>query len=163
MICEICHKNEANIVFQVLNNGRLNTRTICTECAMKMQKDFFKTLHALGIQQSLVKKEEGKQTSVDVPDRFCINCSQPLTKVDENNTLGCPACYQAMKGEIIQLLSTDVNNGSDENSQKQPEGSDLELMSHQLREAIVSEDYEQAAALRDKIRQLANSGENPHE
>lgn len=163
MICELCHKNEANIVFQVFNNGRLSTRTICAECAMKAQKDFFKVLHTLGMQEPSKKQESDGLDTVNVAERYCAACGQPLTAPVENEVLGCPQCYQAIKDEVIEALQVDATSETEETPAPIQVETDIELMSHQLREAIISEDYEQAAALRDKIKHLANSGDAPHE
>ncbi len=167
MICEVCHKNEANIVFQIFNNGRLTTRTICGQCAMKAQSDFFRTLRSLGMHNEEGAQQEEKGRSVDIPDQFCPSCGTPVSNIQEDGTFGCADCYEAGISHVRDMLRHHPADNTEEADEKQPateevKASDVAYMAHQLREAIVSEDYEQAAALRDRIREAA-SGECPHE
>ena len=163
MICEVCNKNEANIVFQVLNNGKLSTKTICAECAMKAQHQFFKTLHALGMEASENQPETKEAEKEKMPEKFCATCGQAVKALDDETQLGCPGCYQAQFREVCDMIYKQKPAPSEAAKQNVETDTNLEQMAHKLREAIVSEDYEQAAALRDRIKEAECGGETTNE
>lgn len=148
MLCDICHKNEANIVFQVFRNGHMTTHPVCAGCAMKAQQEFLRALETLSGTER-VKKEE---KPAEVPEKLCPHCGTAVGGVDEQTLFGCPHCYEAAEQEV-EALSADTETAPEK---KEDIGRD---MAHRLREALASEDYEQAARLRDMIRDAGNGQE----
>lgn len=149
MLCDICHKNEANIVFQVFQNGRMTTHPVCAECAMKAQKEFLRALEMLG---GGAQRQAAAEKPADMPRRLCPHCGTAVDQINESTVLGCPRCYEAAERQVGALLQ-----GTQAVQEKK--NSVSENMAHRLREALASEDYEQAARLRDMIRDAGDRQE----
>lgn len=76
--------------------------------------------------------------------RFCAHCGTAVDTVNEDTVFGCPHCYEAAGGALDALARKEA-------APEKPAAFDAgqEAMVHRLREALASEDYEQAAHLRD--------------
>lgn len=162
MICEVCKKNEATIVFQIFSGGQLATRTICAQCAMKAQSDLTRTLWGIGMHLQERTKEEAEISRDEaMPTRFCSACGSPVSKIDEDTVLGCPNCYDALDENEAAVLAKGREKITAPEVAEVPEDikTTIEQMAHKLREAIVSEDFEQAASLRDQINKATLSGQ----
>jgi len=76
----------------------------------------------------------------------------------KTSRLGCPKCYETFEEELTGLLK--VIHGSTRHVGKVPEGEEVtaEILSLQkaLEEAVVAQNFEEAAKLRDLIRGLGS-------
>ena len=149
MICEICNKNEGNIVFQVYNNGKMITRTICSECAVAAQNQFFKALRI--VTNNVNQKSKQTRSVARLPESICTSCGTAISEITEDTLLGCPNCYDVARVQLAKLRQKDKDENNTEPEAKQPKDT-LEQMHHELRSAIVMQDFELAASIRDKIR-----------
>lgn len=154
MICEICNKNEGNIVFQVYNNGQIITHSICTECAMSAQNEFFKALNMLANKARQSKVNNGAEEKL--PEKICPECGTVISNIDENSVFGCPHCYSAAREQLKTIKGMDTKNAEEQKQIINIEETLAELQ-HQLRTAIVTQDFERAAKLRDEINQTEKS------
>lgn len=149
MLCDLCHKNEANIIFQVFQNGHMTSHPICAECAVKAQKNFLNVLQ-------LLKNEERQpieEKTEELPRRLCPHCGTAVDSIGDETVLGCPRCYEAAAEQIEALRAGVAFEGEKTEETKDD-------IPHRLREALASEDYEQAARLRDMIRDSGNGQED---
>ncbi|MDO5021910.1 MAG: UvrB/UvrC motif-containing protein [Eubacteriales bacterium] len=156
MICEICNKNEGNIVFQVYNNGEITTRTICTECAMSAQNEFFKALHIIAnkARRGKIKSDAGEK----LPESFCPECGNAIGDLNEDSVFGCPQCYNAARDRLKRIKGLLPEEQVLEEQEREIKSEEiLEELHHQLRTAIVAEDFERAAKLRDEITETEKS------
>ena len=161
MICEVCKKNEATIVFQIFSGGQLATKTICAQCAMKAQSDIARTLWGIGMHMhERTNEETASDANEAMPDKFCSACGSSVGAVDKDTVLGCPNCYDALDEEAVDALSEQRSGTAATEVTQETEGVkiSIEQMAHKLREAIVSEDFEQAASLRDQINRATFIG-----
>lgn len=149
MICEICNKNEGNIVFQVYNNGKMITRTICSECAVAAQNQFFKALRI--VSNSVNQKSKQTRSVARLPESICTSCGTAISEITEDTLLGCPNCYDVARVQLAKLKQKDKAENTEEGEIAQPKDI-LAQMHHELRSAIVMQDFELAASIRDKIR-----------
>ncbi len=77
----------------------------------------------------------------------CPLCGQTLTKVKKEGKFGCSRCYDTFAPYLD--LTPFVGTGYREKTEKE-RAQDLKK---QLQEALKKEDYEEAARLRDQIRE----------
>ena len=113
-------------------------------------------------------------------DRACFRCGMTYKQFCKSGRFGCDDCYQALGEELRRLMKR--IHGAQAHVGKQPQVAvgeadaspqaaadpastavtdDLAELRDQLREAVQSEAYEQAAALRDRIGQLeAEAGDS---
>ncbi|MCH9614698.1 MAG: hypothetical protein SP1CHLAM54_13350 [Chlamydiia bacterium] len=85
----------------------------------------------------------------------CGNCGTDLQAVKTNSPLGCFECYHVFEDIIRQELGG--NHSHIGRSKAAPELSNrLTELNVELNEALKKENYEQAAWLRDQIKELMN-------
>ena len=85
----------------------------------------------------------------------CPTCGHSLEEVVMTGKLGCGNCYDFYKKELIPLIEK-CQAAAIKHVGKKPNAAkiSLEQLENELKAAIKVEDYEKAAALRDKIKKL---------
>ena len=165
MKCQICHKNNANIVFtQIVNNEKIVIQ-ICTECAKKkgLSIEFETTPLSSNPAKSFlssVKNEHVEEEKEKIPDLTCEICGLTFIEFKKKGLLGCDKCHEAFGSHIRKILKQ--IHGTTVHLGKAPHKDSTELinkqhMKHlraQLKHCVEIEDYEQAAILRDQIEVL---------
>ena len=150
MLCEICNQNEAAISMQILTNEQMIQKTICLKCAQKMHRDFLQNIVSFGEnkQKEMEKTDLFTEEKTAFPEALCLRCRQRIDLIGEETVFGCPSCYEAAKDSLVSFLQS-IHPDRMEEMTILPvlEQTELDEISHALREAIACEDYEKAAAL----------------
>ncbi len=134
---------------------------LCEECAasdgvtIKAQVPLKKLLEGMMLQSAAEKKFEGL---------VCDVCGMSFAEFRQQQLLGCPNDYKAFE-EVLAPLLERAHEGASQHSGKVPpdaaEGerrqNELLRLRGRLNEAVAQEDYERAAALRDRIKELDGS------
>jgi protein arginine kinase activator len=115
----------------------------------------------------LAKAARGRETT-ELDKQTCPVCGISFLEFRNAGRLGCPNDYEAFRDEIIPLLEN--IHGETQHTGKSPKRAPpdqrrhLELirLKHALRQAVSTESYEEAARLRDQIRQL-EEGRKPED
>ena len=109
--------------------------------------DFFLPLFSFGI-------EEPKSVN-----RVCTSCGTRLTDFNNSGYLGCPTCYKEFS-EFLQPVIKRVQ-GSLKHIGKSPKDGggysaqrEFMRLDAELKSAVDEERYEDAAAIRDKLRKI---------
>ncbi|SHH44407.1 UvrB/UvrC motif-containing protein [Tepidibacter thalassicus] len=164
MICEKCNKREATIHLTEIINGKKRELHLCEECANKEKsinfnmdfdmpfsmKDILSSIIDMGISNDFYKVEEF----------VCSECKESYTRFKEIGRLGCYKCYDAFKEQLIPVIKR--IQGSTEHIGKVPKkigGSlriknEIKRLKNELNKAVEREEFEKAAQIRDKIREL---------
>lgn len=163
MLCELCGKKPSVIRVQTIVNGELAEYTLCAECAYR-----------LGYANLLFVMHTGYDNFLDdfFPDGKdeaeslrCPCCGASFRDILRTGQVGCAECYRTFSGQLAPLIRK--IHGSVSHRGKIAGGKDvlqvlpkaqLSVMHQQLREAIQSENFEQAALLRDKIHKMEEDG-----
>ena len=161
MLCEICHIREATINFTQVVNLKLKEFNICKTCSE--EKGLTNPLDSLQqIFNGLLfsNNEEDKKNS-ESPDVYlkCNGCSLTWDEFQKDSVFGCEKCYSAFNDKI-QILMRKIH-GSNKHIGNRPstlrvvENSiNVDKLKSELKEALVDENYEKAAELRDRIRDI---------
>ncbi|MFD2159776.1 UvrB/UvrC motif-containing protein [Rubritalea tangerina] len=104
--------------------------------------------------------EQAQPAMVADVAQSCEQCGFTLEDYRKVGRLGCSACYQAFRAEIVPALAK-MHHGV-KHQGKVPSGladtialsEQLEALKAEQREAIEKEDFEAAAKLRDQIHAL---------
>jgi len=166
MLCERCHKREAQVHIKHMKNGTVAEYHLCHHCAQAMSQqgvlpevpmefpfeNFLGNLFPVKAQKQSepVTKEQGQKT-------VCPRCGLDSTEFARTGKFGCAACYDTFRPSVRQLLrrihGSEIHRGSRPlaKSSAQPVD-DLQTLRKLLREAVEKEEYERAAVLRDRIR-----------
>lgn len=140
---------------------------LCRECALSMgvraQVEAFQRLSQL-LMQDLA--------STGIPDEMraamaakCSHCGLVFQEFVQTGLLGCPTCYDDFKDLLKPVLrrmhGVIKQSGDAPEHRKQPaeaKENAKEQLEMELHLALLEENYEKAAALRDKLKQLPPVG-----
>jgi protein arginine kinase activator len=161
MICDICGIREATIKFTQVINKKKSEMNICKVCAEEQGLSnplagFPKIIGGLilGIMGELPDKV--KRERIDLK---CEYCQLSWNEFQDKGLLGCGHCYESFTEPLKKLLRK--MHGSNKHIGNRPAGQritgtadELERLRKELKGAIKSENYEHAAKLRDRIRDI---------
>jgi protein arginine kinase activator len=156
MVCDICKKNEATVhLTQIIDNKMLKV-DLCESCSK-----------AKGIQEtagfSLADLQVGLGSAEEMGGDAGLKCGVcGFTQADFKKTgrLGCSACWETFEQGLSSLLK--AMHKSDRHVGKVPSKAAhtlviterIKQLSGDLEKAVRDEKYEDAAHIRDQIRQL---------
>lgn len=102
-------------------------------------------------------------------NRACPECGWTLRHFRKKGRLGCPACYGAFEKEVKGILYS-IHHAT-EHTGRHPKGlgdrislrNRLDDLRSRITEAVAEEKYEQAAEIRDELRQVQDTLESSEE
>lgn len=160
MLCEICKQNEATIPVKLYCDGALQETRICPQCAEKGQATL---KNPIGFAQLLLgmgsgQKEQVKRREVEMT---CPECGMSRSQFKKDSRLGCPACYEAFEADLEPLLESLHRDTTHRGKVPACEKLSAEMASLQesLELAVAEQDFEEAARLRDALRDLKAAAE----
>jgi protein arginine kinase activator len=164
MKCECCNEAEATIHLTQVIDGDVKKLNLCQACAQKNGIDLNSPISITDVLLGL-GNQKGQSPADGVSTEFdlcCTRCQMTRAEFKTRARLGCPECYNAFMGELSAL--TQAMHHSRQHVGKIParQGNEARItaqiaaMQKDIETAIAKEEYEKAAALRDKIRTLRN-------
>ncbi len=157
MKCSKCGKYEATTNIRRVVNGVVIEKNLCSICAAKEGLDLTPQSSLAGMLASMFG-----DTMVLEPknEKCCPVCGSSFSKIAESGKAGCADCYKTFKAELLPYLKR--VHGSTKHIGKAPgnipKNDTIEGLRQELNRLVSEEKYEQAAVLRDKIRQLEATG-----
>lgn len=166
--CERCNKYQANVHIVKVFDGMKKELNICEKCAKELGEFNLNSIldventFSLNILSGLVEYFNNNQQSsiIKVNDSECPKCKTTYAEFKNTGFLGCDECYKQFL-KILAIFIKRVQNGSNhvgkipsrcgEDVIKRKEISELK---DKLQKAILSEEYEKAAEIRDCIRKI---------
>ncbi|MFI4912076.1 MAG: UvrB/UvrC motif-containing protein [Sedimentisphaeraceae bacterium JB056] len=170
MICERCKTNVATIHMTEIVNGSKKEIHLCEEC---VEKDFilpyfkmsfaelFKNITSSDASQPAKALDSLKRKKRQVKLKRCWACESEYAEFDLFTNFGCANDYQLFSKQIDAVLRK-YNNDNSVHTGKLPLRS-LEktrrenrsmLLHMRIENAVKSENYELAAKMRDKLKNL---------
>lgn len=169
MKCQLCNK-PATIHITEIVDGQVREVHLCPDHARQYiaeggmasesstESEGKPTKPKEHMQALAAQPSEGELARLD--KRSCPACGITFREFRRTGRFGCANDYEVFKEELIPLLES--IHGSAQHCGKTPprapetvvRTSELLRLRNQLRDAIEREDYERAAELRDRIRQL---------
>ena len=159
MICQQCKKKRATVhVTNVASEGKAEVH-LCDECAAKegvtLKSQVSLADFLAGLIKAPVTKEMARLANLKCPD-----CGINYLEFQSKGRLGCPRDYEVFAQLIGPLL--EKVHGSSRHVGKTPRGEavqgdasvQLTQLKKQLTLAVDEERYEDAANLRDRIREI---------
>lgn len=165
MLCEECRKRPATVHFTKIVNDHRTEAHLCEHCARERGEfsfSFEPTFSIYNFLGGLLDHEppfEGATSSIELAAR-CANCGLSYKDFAEVGRLGCSECYEHFSSKLEPLLRR--IHGSTRHAGKAPGRAggakrlrgELDRLREELQRSIMREEYEKAAQLRDKIREL---------
>jgi protein arginine kinase activator len=161
MKCQKCTKAATLHITEVISDEHFEELHLCEECANKY---LYEPQHkgALGKASEIEPGMESDEASA-LNAKECPLCGLKFVEFRNSGRLGCPHDYQEFRQELIPLLEN--IHGETKHCGKTPRRlpqnkqtqSELIQLRNRLKQAVTKEDYEEAARIRDRIRQLEES------
>ncbi len=165
-VCQHCHKNPATIHEYIVSEKKENH--YCEECYSKLNEEKFTPMIHLELIQKLFFGEPEKEKKRK-KDKTCETCGMRLSEFRKVMQFGCEDCYKAFWAEIKPILENIHDAKKHVGTAPSPEQKSLESpgalrrekekLEKQLQICIKEERYEDAAKIRDKLKQLENKKE----
>lgn len=170
MLCDECRQREATVHLTKIVNNEKTEAHLCDECARQRSDQFLIepsfTFH--NILSGLFEPETVGLASGSrrvVQRMRCENCGLSFADFRRLGHLGCSRCYDQFGQQLEPVLRR--IHGATRHVGKVPKRAatglrlrrDLRRLEEELQEAIAKEEYERAAQLRDRIRQLREQAE----
>ncbi len=158
MLCDKCGKNMATTFYKQIINGEVSQIKLCPECAGELGNSSLYMGMPLGGFLSGVLGE-GAAAAHREPVR-CAGCGMSYREIAGAGRVGCHMCYDTFYDNLMPSLTkihgriTHVGKIPSSASEELKARSHLTQLKKELSEAIASEEYEKAAALRDEIKTL---------
>ncbi len=159
MLCEKCKKNPATTHIRKSVNGVQEEWILCSHCAKEMgynQLSFFTG----GLLGSLFSGELADKTAEDAIR--CPFCGISFEEIARSGEVGCEDCYQNFRARLTPTIEKLHGKAGhlgktpfehpDEPAHKQDDT--LSKLKEQLQQAIENQEFEQAAVLRDQIKEM---------
>ncbi len=174
MLCQNCERNEANIRYTQIINGVKKEIALCSECAKKLGiedlelpinfnnflGDFFND-YAETEFLPMLQNHEVK----------CNTCGMTYNDFINTGMFGCSDCYNTFSNPIDSLLknlhgtsthigripkgkSEKITVEKSDNKNENPEENKKEKLEKELEKAIKEERYEDAAKIRDELKEM---------
>lgn len=160
MLCDACKKHEATVhLTQIGEDGNMQTYDLCESCSKAKGIEDPTGFSLAGLLMGLGSQKES-ETIASEPESKCPECGFSLADFKKAGRFGCPQCYAAFSDPLNSLLKS-MHKGI-KHTGKRPQSQaknlavvdQLQQLQAQLEEAIQTENFEQAAVLRDQIKQL---------
>ena len=164
MLCEVCKQAQATVHLTEIVNDQMTELHLCETCANQkgtQVESHFGLTDLLSGLADVGKVQEAEEVSA----KTCPSCGMSYDDFRKVGRLGCADCYTTFKRSLGSLLKR--IHGSAMHLGKQPAqlakpaakgggGSKSEMaeLKKKLERAILWEEFEEAAHLRDQIRRL---------
>lgn len=158
-LCQSCQKNPATIHLTEIVKGKKREAHYCEECA---QKEGIDTSTPQSLLSSLA--DPAKQVGGEEREVTCPRCGLKYSEFRRRGRLGCGDCYRAFREGLTPLLERIHGNVQHVGRIPQQAGEHLKAerelieLKRELTRAVQREEYERAAELRDRIRQIEELG-----
>ncbi len=162
--CDLCGKNEAVLKLQQLDKeGKATEISICAECAKKKGFTSVEDLKK-GAAELLAELK----ARIDEKDKkvVCPKCGMSFAEFKRVGRLGCAGCYSQFGEQLQPLIRRlhgsvqHIGKSPHQGKKKAQERLQIQRLRAELQAAIKAEDYERAAALRDRLRQAGDEPGN---
>lgn len=171
MLCSTCNKNPATIHIQEVVNGVKKAIHICQTCAAAKGLNIL-SLEGMNLTEFLnnISSDNTKPSESTVIDEHeiktadiltCPKCGWDSDKMRKTGRLGCPECYYSFRNKLTESLAAmhrgiihcgkiPLTVGGERNAFM----ANLLKLQKKLEKHIKNEEYEEAAKVRDKLKDL---------
>lgn len=159
MLCCVCNEREATVHLTQIVGEKMQKVDLCEQCAKEKGVNDPTGFSLADLLMGLGASQELEQAS-GATGRACPACGFTQADFKKTGRLGCPQCYDAF-AEGLETLLKSMHKGIrhigkfPENRKKARDVSvQLKALQRKLARAIETEDFENAAVIRDQIKQI---------
>lgn len=172
MMCQNCKAKAATTHIKTIVNGQLSEYYLCSDCAReKGYGNIFSDWESdFG---HLIGGFLGGLTPESAQAERCEVCGASFADIAEQGKMGCAHCYDQFRSRLLPMIER--IHGAAKHKGKRPgdaalripeknqklavtEIGELEAKKLKLKKAIEEQNFEEAAVLRDEIKELEKNG-----
>ena len=175
VMCDICKQKPAVRKVVTFNKENKKVSYLCEDCYFERQQNAkISIMHGIANQTAGTASSETAYARENV----CRKCGTTAGEFLRTGILGCDNCYTDLAPEILAMIKSSQGNAahtgksptqtaqkkagvtvrkekaSENRLESVPEENEILKLKKQLEGAILTEDFEQACVLRDKINAL---------
>ena len=178
MLCQNCNQNEATTHIKRVVNGEAEEHHLCAACAKKLGYDHFFDDFSLSIPNIFSSFFHDtmpalKGTGVE----HCATCGNSFEDIVRSGMVGCADCYEKFYDRLLPSIQRihgrakhagktphytvepDERKEAPAAPKEQTVDEQIAALQSEMQKAIDSQNFEQAAVLRDKIKALKEDAE----
>lgn len=161
MLCDMCGEKEACVHLTQMVNDEVKKLQLCESCAVASGLD---VNSPESFPEILLGIGGRREAGAPAPDKTCPACQMHLSDFKKTLRLGCRHCYNEFEVELgpliegMQKKKQHVGKVPARYAGKLAEPRRPADLERALKAAIATENYEQAAVIRDRIRKRAQKG-----
>ncbi|MDD5347308.1 MAG: UvrB/UvrC motif-containing protein [Candidatus Omnitrophica bacterium] len=164
MLCDVCGKNPATVHLTEIVDDQMSELHLCEECARKKSSQMESQFGLSDLLAGLAEFEKPAAEEKELSVAKCPNCGLTYKDFKKIGRLGCGECYATFKKFLQPLLKR--IHGSSTHCGKCPvpvktaagkgprKKTDIQELRCRLQDAVQREAYEEAARIRDQIKEL---------
>lgn len=155
MLCQSCEKRSADMHIKTILNGELKEMHLCSDCAVKLGYSSFMGFNFDKLFGSLM---EG--TGFQQMNKRCPDCGSEFNDIVRTGKVGCASCYTTFYHELLPSIQRIHGRTHHTGKLANSAGTEVKIKNeiskcrNELQQAIKDQEFERAAELRDKIREL---------
>jgi len=166
MLCDICGKNPATVHLTEIIDDSMNELHLCEECAREKSATMEQQFGLSDLLAGMAEVSKPSSKELQAPLIKCPTCGLSYADFKKIGRLGCGECYAVFRKYLAPLLKR--IHGSTQHSGKSPlnpavkgerKKPDIRELRLRLQKAIEEEAFEDAARLRDQIKEMEKKQE----
>lgn len=171
MLCEECGKNNATVHMTKIINNKVTELHLCEDCSKKHKKFGFDAPFSIqNLLTGLLDNIQDENMKVEhIKSITCDSCGLPYGKFRQTGKFGCSNCYRSFHDKLTPLFKK--IHGHDTHAGKVPKRAggtirtrkEIDKLKEELDRAVKNEEYEKAAEIRDKIKNLQSDLDSDRE
>ena len=155
IMCELCSDAEATVQVTQVIQGEVKKWNLCETCA---NQEGFDVQGPVSFDDILFGMGDGPSTPTSQEPKSCPDCHMQRSDFKKSNRLGCPSCYEVFTFELRPLI--EAMHKGDKHVGKIPENqrlcAEMAKLQAELDKAVSDQNFEEAARLRDLIKEKSN-------
>lgn len=164
MLCQSCEKRQATTHIKTILNGELKEYNLCPECAQKMGYGSF--FGGFGFDFDKLFGSFMESVGSGKSAKRCQTCGSSFEDIAKSGKVGCAYCYNVFSEELLPSIQRIHGKTSHTGKLARSVGTEVKIKNeiskcrYDLNEAIKAQEFEKAAELRDRIRELEKNLNN---
>ena len=170
MLCDVCGKNSATVHLTEIIDEQMNELHLCEDCARHKSAAMEQQFGLSDLLAGMADFEKPNKNEEAVTAK-CPSCGLTYADFKKIGRLGCGECYNTFRQYLAPLLKR--IHGANQHVGKTPlkakakpvgqilvskKKIDLQELKARLQKAIEKEAFEEAARLRDQIKEIEKRG-----
>lgn len=160
--CQNCGENAANLWVTKITEGQISKQHLCEECFRKLSGYSLPFTIALpmNIMNPFLSLTDNLKPVKTAKFHVCKSCSTSWSDFLQSGSLGCPQCYQSFQ-KYLKPIIEDIHSSltyKGKVPKRLPDEvriqASLQQLKQKLFKSIDKENYEEAALIRDQIKEL---------